>query len=440
MNKIELVSFYDTNIKFIDGDRGENYPKRNELKPQGDCLFLNTGNVTKSGFDFSETQFISSVKDDQLRNGKVSKNDIVMTTRGTVGNVAFVDENVPFSSIRINSGMVIIRCEEKYSPYFLYSFFRSNLFKQQCLNQGSGSAQPQLPISTLKSIKFPNFELKQQVKIAKIIKNIDEYILINNKISKLLNTLIQKIFNFWFVDYNFPNDLGKPFKLSQGKIIYDEIMKRYIPENWKIETLNNIAEIVGGATPSTKDSSNFTTNGIPWITPNDLSNNKNNIYISKGATDITEKGFKSASLKMYPKNTILLSSRAPIGYMAIADNEVTTNQGFKSFVPSKGYSCYFIFCIINSNLNVIKQSASGSTFKEISGSVLKSIRVVLPPRTLVEKFDVIVAPMFKKQNFLEEQNQRLERLRDWILPMLMTGQISIRDAEEHIGKTFEQNE
>ena len=147
MNKIKLHPFKQTLVQFIDGDRGTNYPSKQDLLKKGDCVFLSTGNVTESGFDFDSVDFITTDKDQKLGKGKAIRGDIIMTTRGTIGNVVFYDDHIPYNNIRINSGMVIVRTSlDEYLPYFLYLFFRSNMFKKQSLTHGSGSAQPQLPI------------------------------------------------------------------------------------------------------------------------------------------------------------------------------------------------------------------------------------------------------------------------------------------------------
>ncbi|HAW0836211.1 TPA: restriction endonuclease subunit S, partial [Escherichia coli] len=152
----------------------------------------------------------------------------------------------------------------------------------------------------------------------------------------------------------------------------------------------------------------------------------NNKFISRGAQDVSVEGIKSASLKTYPAGTVLLSSRAPIGYMAIARNELTTNQGFKSFIPSKNYSTEYVYYAVKNSLPVIMQNASGSTFKEVSGAVLKSIEVMLPAFSIADNFTKTVAEIFSRQDKLEQENQQLTALRDWLLPLLMNGQIMVK--------------
>ena len=190
-------------------------------------------------------------------------------------------------------------------------------------------------------------------------------------------------------------------------------------------TLDDIGKIVGGSTPNTEDPDNFTANGTPWITPYDLSRNQGSKFITRGLQDVSEKGLKDASLKKVPVGTVLLSSRAPIGYMAIARTEMTTNQGFKSFIPIKSYSTAFIYYTVKGALKTITHYASGSTFKEVSATVLKTVKVALPDPRVVDQFSVSVASVFERQDLLELENQQLTQVRDWLLPMLMNGKVTV---------------
>ena len=148
-------------------------------------------------------------------------------------------------------------------------------------------------------------------------------------------------------------------------------------------------------------------------------------FIKNGEIDVTVKGLKDASLKLYPEGTVLMSSRAPVGYLAIATKELTTNQGFKSFIPDKKYGKNYIYYTLQNCLKVIEQNASGSTFKEISATVLKDIKVLQPNLEIVKKFEITVSSINNYIRDNEVQNQELTQLRDWLLPMLMNGQVKV---------------
>ena len=157
----QIKNLGDDPLLIIDGDRGTNYPKQEDFFDKEHCLFLSARNVTENGFTFTTCQFITKDKDEGLNKGKLNRRDIVLTTRGTVGNIAYYDDFIQFDNIRINSGMVIFRLINAFYPYFLYLFFKGDYFKDQIKSLITGSAQPQLPIRDIKKIKIvvPNSEV-----------------------------------------------------------------------------------------------------------------------------------------------------------------------------------------------------------------------------------------------------------------------------------------
>tara|TARA_A100001015_G_C14771481_1_gene625434 strand:- start:7 stop:876 length:870 start_codon:yes stop_codon:yes gene_type:complete len=167
----ETVEINDLPLTIIDGDRGKSYPSGSDFSKDGNCLFLNTKNVLKNGFNFDETMFITKEKDNQLRKGKLLRDDVILTTRGTIGNCAIFNDKVTFDNIRINSGMLIFRCnKEVLLPEYLFYYFQSSNFHQDINLNKSGSAQPQLPISSLKNIRIPIPSVSEQEKIINILK------------------------------------------------------------------------------------------------------------------------------------------------------------------------------------------------------------------------------------------------------------------------------
>jgi type I restriction enzyme S subunit len=143
-------------LEIVDGDRGTNYPKASDFQDQGHCLFLNTKNVRPDGFEFESTMFISADKDRQLRKGKLRRGDVVLTTRGTIGNIGLYSDEVPFDNVRINSGMLVLRPNRSVLlSSFLFELMRSEIVREQIRKQTTGAAQPQLPIKTLVSFKIP---------------------------------------------------------------------------------------------------------------------------------------------------------------------------------------------------------------------------------------------------------------------------------------------
>ena len=344
------------------------------------------------------------------------------------GKTAFVDilddGEVAFGSTEF----IVLRAKNETNPEFLYYFAISPDFRKRAIECMEGtSGRQRVNENTLKTLELPIPEPQTQQSIAAVLSALDKKIALNKQINARLEEMAKTLYDYWFVQFDFPDASGKPYTTTGGEMVFDETLKREIPKGWEVKSLRNLAEIVGGSTPSTADSDNFCSNGTAWITPYDLSKNQDNKFISHGEIDVSEKGIKNASLKKYPTGTVLMSSRAPIGYMAIARNEVTTNQGFKSFIPNKGFSKEFVFYAVKNSLKSIMQSASGSTFKEVSATTLHSIQAVFPKHELVEKYTERSKKIFKIQDNLEKQNHHLTQLRDFLLPMLMNGQVSVAE-------------
>ena len=221
----------------------------------------------------------------------------------------------------------------------------------------------------------------------------------------------QALYKSWFVDF-------EPFK--NGKFIESEL--GLIPEGWRVGQLSEICEIVGGGTPSKAKAEFYTDKGIHWITPKDISVSCKK-FTSKGQEDITELGYKSSSAKLMPRGTVLFSSRAPIGYITIAKNPICTNQGFKSAVPGIAGTA-FLYYYLKNNTGNIENMSSGSTFKEASGSLIKSLPVLIPPKEVFDEFEEVMAGYFASQENIELENSHHETVRNSLLPRLMSGELN----------------
>ena len=417
MSEWKFLTLKEAELEFIDGDRGVNYPKKSELLPEGDCVFLNTGNVRQNSFDFSNLDFITKEKDNLLRNGKLQRDDIVLTTRGTVGNVALYSQEVPFSNIRINSGMVIIRVNKNFwHPYFIYLFFQSHLFKKQISRLISGSAQPQLPISILETVNIPQLTLDEQKEIIFNIKSIDQKIQINNQINQELEAMAKTLYDYWFVQFDFPDQNGNPYKSSGGKMVYHPELKREIPEGWGVEKLENIANITMGQSPK-GTSYNEVGEGMLFF---------------QGSTDFgwrfpVARQYTTEPSRIAEEDDILLSVRAPVGTLNIADTRCCIGRGLAAINSKVGANSY-IFNVMQDFKKLFDMMNSvGTTFGSITKDDLYSLKLIYPPNELLIKFDKSVNSFDREIKNRSRQNQELSQLRDWLLPMLMNGQVKVED-------------
>ena len=202
-------------------------------------------------------------------------------------------------------------------------------------SQAQGSQTKFLTIQILNSFSIPDIPLKAQIKTVSPLVALDKKINNNNNACAELEAMAKTLYDYWFVQFDFPDENGKPYRTSGGAMEKCKELGREVPKGWKAGTVADLGEIVSGATPSTTEENYYTTNGIAWITPNDLSDNEHNMFVFHGERDITEAGLNSCSAVLMPAGSVLMSSRAPIGYLAIAANPVCTNQGFKSIICNK---------------------------------------------------------------------------------------------------------
>ena len=320
------------------------------------------------------------------------------------GKTAFVDVlndgEIGFGSTEF----IVMRAKKGISdPQFIYYLATSPFFRHIAIKSMVGSSGRQrVQQGVLDELELTVPPLGEQKKIGSFLARLDERIALNNKINDNLEQQAQSYFQRLFVD---SADL-----------------------EWTTGTISDLGAVVGGSTPSKAKPEYYTESGIAWITPKDLSINKSK-FISHGENDITELGLKNSSAAIMPEGTVLFSSRAPIGYIAIAAGEVTTNQGFKSVVPKPEIGTPFVYFFLKHNLPVIEGMASGSTFKEVSGSTMKGIPAVIPDAETLARFNGFCTPVFAQQRILEEQSQSLAALRDNLLPKLISGEIDVSDIQ-----------
>lgn len=411
MNRQPLTAFGSAPFDIIDGDRGKNYPKQNEFSDAGYCLFLSATNVTRDGLAFSKCQFISEQKDNVLRKGKLQRDDVVLTTRGTIGNAAIFNSSVPHDQMRINSGMVILRCnKDEILPSYLYCFLRSPQFHGQVNSLRSGVAQPQLPIRDMIRIKMPLPNLSVQQSISDILSAYDDLIENNRRRIQLLEQAARLLYKEWFVHLHFPGH--EHVKITDG-----------VPEGWERRKIANICETVGGGTPSTKVSE-YWDGDITWIVPTDVTRN-NCLALLDSERKITEKGLRESSAKIVPADTIMMTSRASVGFFALMDHEVCTNQGFINIIPHEDeFRMYLLFNLI-SRISEIRSNAKGTTYPEISKGRFRNMDIVVPAKPLFKEFGEYTDNLFRQIRCLKRQSVVLEAARDLLLPRLMNGEVSV---------------
>lgn len=399
-------------LQILDGDRGKNYPKHTDFQDSGHCLFLDTGNVTRAGFNFDRCQFITESKDEVLKKGKLLRGDVIMTTRGTIGNVAYFSDVIPFEHVRINSGMVIFRPhQEELLPEFLYQFLRSVNFRRQVDLRRTGAAQPQLPIRDIKNISIPVPTLSTQHSIAQVLATYDELIEINQRRIALLEQAGREIYREWFVRLRFPGH--ERTKIVDG-----------VPEAWERVNLSRLVSTQYGYTASASEEPV----GPKFLRGTDI--NKRSYVDWATVPYCPEDGldFEKYALK---RGDLLVIRMADPGKVAIIEREIRAI--FASYLVRLSVQkdamidpLYLFHVLAGAEYQGFMQAASaGSTRKSASAKLLTNFNVLRPPETIQTRFVDQIRPMREMIGALLDQNPRASMARDLLLPRLMSGQLMV---------------
>ncbi len=318
---------------------------------------------------------------------------------------AYIDFDNTESYIASTKLMVLRPRKVVVLPRFLYAVLKSQavIDELQHLAETRSGTFPQITFSSELApmrVMLPDFKTQQQ--IVSILSAVEDKIRLNTVINENLE--------------------------QQAQALYAKLFINQANNRWRTGTISDLGTVVGGGTPSKKVDDYFTSNGIAWITPKDLSLNKTK-FISHGEIDISTKGLAKSSATLMPRGSVLFSSRAPIGYIAISDCELSTNQGFKSIIPFDNVGTEFVYFFLKDNTNALEKVASGSTFKEVSGSTMKAFPTIVPDNETLAKFRSFCSPIFKQQKIHEQENRCLSVLRDTLLPKLMNGEMDVSGIE-----------
>ena len=320
---------------------------------------------------------------------------------------------------------------------FLAFYLRSPLFRKAMNNNAVMTLRCSLneQIFSYLDLLLPEFD--QQKKIGDLLFQIYAKIELNNRINEELEGMAKLLYNYWFVQFDFPMTtaqaaaLGKPhltghpYRASGGKMIYNETLKRDIPEGWESGNIFAVSDIGGGATPS-KKALEFWGGDVPFFTPTDA---KSEPFCIDTEDHLSHLGLKNKATRLYPKGTLFITARGSVGKAMIISREMAMNQSCYALCPHEGVGSAFLYFHTLSLMNHLRAKSSGSVFDSIVTNDLNFTPAVVPDRAQLEAFNKIAEPMFKTILNHQQQNQELTQLRDWLLPMLMNGQVTVGTSE-----------
>lgn len=390
---------------------GSTPPTKNKEYFGKDCLFITPTDYRNCNKYISNSERgISILGIEKLKNRLLPSGSIMVTCIATMGKV-LINKLPAITNQQINS---IIIDNKKFSADFIYYLLIHNNNKIKSIV--SGSAVPILNKKDFSNLVFEFPPLAEQKRIASILSALDDKIELNNKTNKILEEMAQTIFKEWFINFNFPNEDGKPYKKSGGEMIDSELGK--IPKGWKIGTIGDIArEVICGKTPPTKDKENYGSY-MPFITIPDM---HNNIYVVKTERYLSKKGVNTQSKKTIPKNSICVSCIATVGVVSLVSEYSQTNQQINSIIPKGKVSSYWVyFYIKNIKDMIINYASSGTTTLNLNKSQFEKIKIIIPSDNLFMSFNEIAKSLFDMIRNNQIENEKLSNIRDSLLPKLMT--------------------
>lgn len=391
-----VVKKLDEVVEYFIDYRGKTPDKKDSGIP------LITAKIVKDGRLNTATEFIS-VEDYPLwmSRGYPEVNDVVLTTEAPLGEVALIkNKNVALAQRIITLRGYKNILDNKFLKYWL----QSEQGQYELESRASGTTVFGIKSSVLKKIPISLPPYNQQVAISSVLYSIDEKIDLLHRQNKTLESMAETLFRQWFIED--------------------------AQEGWSETTIGEIFTLNGGSTPSTKND-DFWDGDISWTSPRDLSGSES-IFLMSTERKITSLGLKRISSGLLPVRTLLMSSRAPIGYLSITDIPVAINQGYIAIHENPDYHSEYMYLWCKLNMETIKNSGNGSVFQEISKSSFRNLTFIEPPKEKVESFNELTRDLFEKNRLNIKQIRRLEKLRDTLLPKLMSGEVQVKYAEEAI--------
>lgn len=373
---------------------------------------LNGSNL--QGFKLQEDSFgyLTKEKADSLKKCNAHRGDIIVTHRGTLGQIVYVPVDSKYDRYVISQSQFRFRCKaDLVDVQYLVYYFHTREGQYKILANASQVGVPALARATstfrLIDIKLP--PLDDQRRIASILSSLDRKIELNNKINADLEEMAQAIFKNWFVDF-------EPFK--DGKFVDSEL--GMIPEGWKVGRLTDVIKLMPGGTPKTSEPLYWDNGTIPFFSPKDV----NGVYCFATEKHITETGLNKCSSNLYPKDTIFITCRGTVGKVCLAACDMAMNQSNYAIKAIDGYSQYYVFFLVKSVVERLIKKSNGAVFSAITSKDFDE-EILIPSQKAVEDFTNVIDGFFRRIFTIGTENSRLSLLRDTLLPRLMSGELDV---------------
>lgn len=336
--------------------------------------------------------------------------DLIISARGTVGALAQLTRSMAFNQ----SCYGVRSVQDVTDEDFLYYLMLTTI--ERLKRNVHGAVFDTITRDTFDQIEVSLPSIQEQKAIAVVLGSLDNKIELLRAQNKTLEEMAQRLFKEWFVDFNFPNEDGKPYKKSGGRMVESEMGE--IPEEWRVEKFSNIVDVLSGGTPKTTVSA-YWNGSIPFFTPKDV---KDTFFVATTEKNITEEGLEHCNSRLYPKETVFITARGTVGKCVLALRDMAMNQSCYALV-GKDVSNLLVFLLTKQIIDLIKKSASGAVFDAITVSTFESLHFPMGDQHTVDQYEKLIRPMFSKISDNTNEVSILSELRDQLLPKLMSGEI-----------------
>ena len=396
-------------LGFVGRGKSRHRPRNAAFLYGGRYPFFQTGDIKAANFYL--TEYSQTYSEEGLAQSKLWKQGtLCITIAANIAESAILGIDGCFPDSVVGFVADIKKADVRFIKYYMETL------KLQMQSVSRGTTQDNLSVDKLLTFDFRVPPLPIQQRIAGILSAYDELIENSQRRIKLLEAMARALYREWFVHFRFPGHENHPRVPSPlGEI----------PQGWEVKAVAEAFTISGGGTPSRKESAYWEGGTIQWYSPSDLTG-AGTMFMDDSSDHITERGLEQSSARMFPPRSVMLTSRATIGAIAINTHPACTNQGFITCLPNKHVPLYFLFHWLTENVPTFQLMASGATFKEISRGVFKTIDFLQPPIELVEQFEAHATPLAEQILSLQRQVNNLRRTRDLLLPRLLSGQIDVK--------------
>ncbi len=404
--------FGDLPIDIVDGDRSKKYPKKNEYMKSG-LPFLNSAAISDGRIDFSQSNYITQEKFESITKGRVSKGDIVLTTRGNGIGKAALYTGEKYREALINAQMLVLKPRiGEIDPDFLFSLVLSEGFQSQLWKFASGSAQPQIPIRDMRAIPVGVPDIETQRKIGTIIRTYDNLIENNNCRIDILEKMAHSIYREWFVKFRFPDHENDNFFDSPiGKI----------PEKWEVKRADELFNINIGKTPPRKEKEWFVSEdaGVKWLSIKDMGSA--NVFARATKERLADEAVSKFNVKIVPRGTVVMSFKLTVGKVVILSDDMATNEAIAHFNVKDNslmYSEYIYLYLLNFNFQTLGNTSSIGN--AINSRIVKTMPIVCPDKKVMREWVELVAPLFLRVKNLVGVVENLKKQKGAVLLKLLS--------------------